>query len=218
MRMAAIYARVSSAQQREAHTIASQTAALVEWARTLDLRVDDGRNHLLLSGRRYDVITADIILPRHAGAGSLYSADYFQLVRNALGDGGLALQWVSPDTEAEYGLIVRTFLSVFPHTTLWGDGSLMVGSKEPLRISRAAFERKRQDLETRDVLALMGIDSFERLLSLFVAGPEELRRHVGEGPILTDDQPVIEYFLSMPEGRPVDLGNLSGDVGRHVVP
>ena len=39
MQMAAIYARVSSEQQREAHTIASQTAALIELARTLDLEV-----------------------------------------------------------------------------------------------------------------------------------------------------------------------------------
>jgi site-specific DNA recombinase len=39
MRMAAIYARVSSEQQREAHTIASQTAALIELARTLDVEV-----------------------------------------------------------------------------------------------------------------------------------------------------------------------------------
>src|SRR6266566_7241471 len=39
MRMAAIYARVSSAQQREAQTIASQTAALIELARTLELDV-----------------------------------------------------------------------------------------------------------------------------------------------------------------------------------
>jgi site-specific DNA recombinase len=39
MRTAAIYARVSSDQQREAHTIASQTAALIEWAKTLELEV-----------------------------------------------------------------------------------------------------------------------------------------------------------------------------------
>ncbi len=39
MRMAAIYARVSSEQQREAHTIGSQTTALIEWAKTLDLEV-----------------------------------------------------------------------------------------------------------------------------------------------------------------------------------
>ena len=39
MQMAAICTRVSSERQREAHTIASQTAALVEWATTLDLEV-----------------------------------------------------------------------------------------------------------------------------------------------------------------------------------
>ena len=39
MKMAAIYARVSSEQQREEHTIASQTAALIEFARNHDLQV-----------------------------------------------------------------------------------------------------------------------------------------------------------------------------------
>ena len=34
MKTAAIYARVSSAQQREENTIASQTAALVEFAQS----------------------------------------------------------------------------------------------------------------------------------------------------------------------------------------
>jgi site-specific DNA recombinase len=39
MRIAAIYARVSSEQQREEHTIASQTAALIEFAKNHDLEV-----------------------------------------------------------------------------------------------------------------------------------------------------------------------------------
>jgi site-specific DNA recombinase len=39
MRMTAIYARVSSDQQREANTIASQTAALIEFAKDHDLEV-----------------------------------------------------------------------------------------------------------------------------------------------------------------------------------
>jgi site-specific DNA recombinase len=39
MRMAAIYARVSSEQQREAHTIASQTEVLIEFARGHNLEV-----------------------------------------------------------------------------------------------------------------------------------------------------------------------------------
>src|SRR6267142_234605 len=39
MRMAAIYARVSSEQQREEYTIASQTASLIEFAKSHDLEV-----------------------------------------------------------------------------------------------------------------------------------------------------------------------------------
>jgi hypothetical protein len=39
MKMAAIYARVSSEQQREEHTIASQTAALIEFAQSHELEV-----------------------------------------------------------------------------------------------------------------------------------------------------------------------------------
>ena len=41
MRMAAIYARVSSEQQREENTIASQTASLIEFAKRHDLEVPD---------------------------------------------------------------------------------------------------------------------------------------------------------------------------------
>src|ERR1039458_740891 len=39
MRTAAIYARVSSEQQRDANTIASQTASLLEFAKNQDLEV-----------------------------------------------------------------------------------------------------------------------------------------------------------------------------------
>src|ERR1700733_11477089 len=41
MRMAAIYARVSSEQQREENTIASQTASLIEFAKRHDLEVPE---------------------------------------------------------------------------------------------------------------------------------------------------------------------------------
>ena len=48
-----------------------------------DICIDDGRNYLLLTPKRYDVITADIIQPTTAGADNLYSAEYFRLMRNA---------------------------------------------------------------------------------------------------------------------------------------
>jgi spermidine synthase len=178
------------------------------------LLVDDGRNHLLLSGKRYDVITADLILPIHAGSGNLYSAEYFTLVRNALKDDGLALQWVW-GTEAEYKTIMRTFLRVFPDATLWWDGSLMIGSKKPLVLRQSDFEWKRQ--ARAEALHDLGVTSFEQLKAVYVAGPNEMRRFVGRGPILTDDRPLVEYFLSLPRDRDIDLRGLQrGDVERIV--
>lgn len=156
------------------------------------LRVDDGRNFLMMTREKFDVITADIILPRHAGAGSLYSREYYELVRSRLKPGGLVMQWNGGDSATEYTLLMRTFMSVFPHTTLWGDGSLMLGSLEPFTLSRTAYEIRRQTFEQFP----WDVKTLERI---FIAGPEEIREFVGEGPLLTDDKPMIEYFLSLPK-------------------
>ena len=156
------------------------------------LHVDDGRNFLLMNRKKYDIVTADIILPRHAGAGSLYSKEYYELVRDALAPGGLVMQWNGGDTDFEYKLLMRTFVSVFPHTTLWAEGGLMLGSMTPFTLSRSAYDarRARFDLFNWDLATLKRIYS---------AGPEEVRAFVGDGPILSDDKPVIEYFLSVPK-------------------
>ena len=130
--------------------------------------MDDGRNFLLLSGETFDVITADIIQPIHAGAGNLYSRGYhFSLVRRALKPHGLALQWIGLRPPTQYRLIMRTFLDVFPEATLWLDGNLMVGSLDPLTISRASFETKRQDARTRAALDEIGLTSFDVLRSWY---------------------------------------------------
>ncbi|MGH9204511.1 MAG: hypothetical protein ACRD2A_25055, partial [Vicinamibacterales bacterium] len=171
------------------------------------LKVDDGRNFLLMTRKKYDVITADIILPRHAGAGALYSKEYYEIVRNALAPGGLVMQWNGGETETEYKLMMRTFLSVFPYTSLWGDGSLMLGSMRPFELSWSAYEARRKTAGFTDVFDW----DQHSLRRNYVAGPDAVRAYVGDGPVLTDDKPVIEYFLSLPnDNRPVDRSLLKG--------
>ena len=70
----------------------------------LHLKIDDGRNHLLLSNQKYDVITADVIHPRNAGSALLYSYEYYKLARDSLKPGGImvvAVPGVGPWTSAE---------------------------------------------------------------------------------------------------------------------
>jgi spermidine synthase len=169
------------------------------------LRIDDGRNFLLLTPKRYDVITADVIKPFNSGAGNLYAAEYFRLAHNALKDDGLMLQWVNRESPTQQKLITRTFLSVFPQTTRWqvrqqqGEPEqLLVGAKRPLQLSRAALESKWQNPTTREMLLSLGLPDTASLLAMYAAGPEELAQFVGVGPVLTDDRPVVEYFLSLP--------------------
>lgn len=183
------------------------------------LRVDDGRNFLTVTRERFDVITADLIQPIHAGAGNLYSREYFQLVRDALAEGGLALQWIGHRPDTQYKLIMRTFLDVFPETTLWFDGQLMVGAMRPLSITSALLDDKRARAETRMALDEVGLDTFATLRSWYVAGPDQLRRFTGTGPLLTDDRPLVEYHRSLPaDDPPVDLSSLHGDVSAIVRP
>lgn len=173
------------------------------------LRVDDGRNFMMVTPKKYDVITADIILPRHAGAGSLYSKEYYELARTRLAEGGLVMQWNGGETATEYKMLMRTFVSVFPYTTLWGDGSLMLGSLKPFTLSRSSYEARRVHFEQFpwDIATLKRI---------YIAGPDEIRDFVGSGPMLTDDQPRIEYFLSLPakdepggyRGKRVDIESI----------
>jgi spermidine synthase len=177
----------------------------------VQVRVDDGRNFLLLSGERFDVVTADIIQPIHAGAGNLYSREYFMLVRNALKEGGIALQWIGHRPPTQYRLIMRTFLEVFPHATLWLDGSLMVGSLAPLQLDPRSLAAKRADPKTAAALDEIGLTSFDVLKSWYTSGSNEMRRFVGAGPILTDDRPLLEYHRSLPpDSQPLDLTGLEG--------
>ncbi len=173
------------------------------------IRADDGRNRLLVTDERYDVITADIIQPRSPGAGKLWSIDYWRLVRRALAPGGIALQWVgAARNELEYGLIVRSFLEVFPNATLWVDGQVLVGTVEPLVLDRAPIEQRLAEPANRALFCSIGICTFDDLVTQYAAGPDDLRRFVGSGPILDDDFPRIEYWrsLGVPSDAPfVDL-------------
>jgi spermidine synthase len=186
----------------------------------VDVRIDDGRNFLTFAGRQFDVITADLIQPGHAGAGHVYSREYFSLVKRALKPDGVVLQWIGKRPSVEYKLIMRTFLDVFPHATLWSDGEFMVGTLAPLTLNPATIERLRLHEPTREALDAIGLTGFDVLRSWYTAGADEMRAFVGPGDLLTDDRPLVEYHHWLPaphEQPPLDLSSLAGDVSRIVV-
>ena len=166
------------------------------------------------------MITADLIQPEHAGAGKLWSVEYWRLAREALAPGGMMVQWVPTARARDHSMITRSFLDVFPHVTAWAGGNILVGSAEPLVIDAGDYSRRLAEPGTGPSLAAAGMGSVDQLRAMYTGGRDELRALVGDGPLLTDDQPRLEFWRSGGPGRdvPPDLTGLRGDPSDVIVP
>jgi spermidine synthase len=179
--------------------------------------VDDGRNHLLMHDRSYDVITVDVAPPiESAGTVNLYSREFFALCRQRLRPGGVLCFWVPNSPGSEIKMIMRTFLDVFPEGGVWSAGVednnwasrepvswfmgfLLVGS--PSRLSRPEVgARIRRGYTERAAVADLRewttlYDTPDQVINLFVADGEQLQPFLADVPIITDDHPWTEFPL-----------------------
>ncbi len=163
-------------------------------------RLNDGRNHILMTKTKYDMISTGIIHPLvSAGSSNIYTADFYRLCRRILSEDGIMCQWVPLHRlpEEHYKMIVRTFIEVFPETTLWykytPDFVILIGTLEPLRIDYRNFIARSQIASIREGLAADDLDGMS-LLDSFMMGPETVRKYVGVGPVHTDNRPRLEFF------------------------
>ncbi len=163
-------------------------------------KINDGRNHILMTKTKYDMISTGIIHPLvSAGSSNIYTADFYRLCRRILSEDGIMCQWVPLHRlpETHYKMIVRTFIEVFPHTTLWykytPDFVILIGTQEPLRIDYKNFIARAQIASISEGLAADDLDGMS-LLDSFMMAPETVRKYVGAGPVHTDNRPRLEFF------------------------
>ncbi|MCS7001655.1 MAG: fused MFS/spermidine synthase, partial [Dehalococcoidia bacterium] len=175
------------------------------------VRQNDARNFLSLTTTKYDIVSGDAIRPNDAGSATLYSLEYYRTVANALSDNGVMTQWLPPFSEYQYAMVLRTFLRAFPYVTLWQNGDLAIGSKSPIIIDQAIVTARMADPRIKPYLDEAGITSPADFFSRFNAATDELRARVGDGPIITDDRPYIEYFRQLPKDGPPTM-NYSRDI------
>ncbi|OLC84785.1 MAG: hypothetical protein AUH72_00875 [Acidobacteria bacterium 13_1_40CM_4_65_8] len=171
------------------------------------LIVGDGRSHLLLTPRRYDVIVSEPSNPWMSGVAALFTREFFQAARSRLNPGGLLCQWAHTYdiSAADLQSIVRTFASVFPQGTMWlvGEGDLLLigtaGESVAPHIERMAREWRAGTASA--ALTSVGIDEAAALfdlLSLYAGGPRELEQYGNSAVVQSDDQMALEY--SAPRG------------------
>ncbi|HSD27288.1 MAG TPA: fused MFS/spermidine synthase [Vicinamibacteria bacterium] len=128
------------------------------------IRIADGRQVLQSEPQTYDLIEADAIWPAAAYSGNLYSVEFFDLCARRLRPGGIVCTWAPTER------VRATFTRVLPYVLAVGDGSILVGSRWPVPLDRAAWLHRLD--AAADYLGHGRARAVrQRLLSLAPAGP-----------------------------------------------
>lgn len=185
--------------------------------RRAEVVAEDGRNYLLATDERFDVIVADLFMPWKAGTGTLYSLEHFAAAREKLNDVGIFVQWLPlyQISRTEFGVISKTMLQAFPQVTLWrgdffSEGPIvaLVGQTKAEKMDpRAIRERLRQagpeihDLPLRHFIP--EIDRFAphsgaaagtgRFLVYYCGNLTQASHLFDPYRVNSDDRPILEY-------------------------
>lgn len=161
-----------------------------------DLIIDDGRTYVFTTEERYDLISFNAIHPSHSPA--LYTSDFYEQCRRKMTDDGLICAWVPTNsfTELQFQILLKTFLSVFPQSSLWyvnPNHLVLIGALGPLRVDFDRFLKTAAQPEVRRDLARYTMEDPYRLLAYHLMDDEALDRYTRNIPVNSDDKPYLEY-------------------------
>ena len=160
---------------------------------------DDGRNYLVTSNKRYDVILGDSTHPRAYDSWILYTEEFYQAVRDHLLPGGVFAQWV-PVLGSMQGDLFRihlnTFRRVFPNSTFWyvygSDQAFLLATPEPFSLDAEQLQRKLDKLPAWFRADDYQINTVTRIAGFFWLDEPAMARMIGrETRINTDNR---HYF------------------------
>ena len=173
------------------------------------IHYDDARHFILTSKDKFDIITSDPIHPWVKGTSSLYSKQYFELVKQHLNPGGVVTQWV-PLYESDVETVkseLATFFDVFPNGTVWGndiDGEgydvVLLGQAEPTQVNIDAMDRRLAAPENARLarsLELVGFRSASDLLGTYAGRAADLRPWLANAEINDDMSMRLQYLAGM---------------------
>lgn len=167
---------------------------------------DDARRFVLTANERFDIITSDPIHPWVRGAATLYTREYFELVKRHLNPGGVVTQWV-PLYESNIDVVkseMATFFSVFPQGIVWvndredGADVVLLGRADPAPIDVDAIVR-RFDGNPRAAASLrdIGFDAAIDLLSSYAGRAPDLAGWLNGAAVNTDRDLRLQYLAGL---------------------
>ena len=176
--------------------------------------INDGRNYVRLSDKKYDIIAIDSPPPIwSAGAVVLLTQEFYQEAAQRLTPGGLLATYLPLQRPQMEKLVLRTFRSVFRYMSVVYDplnrgGTYILGSQAPIALNPAAIQAvfgspaARADLQGAPDFPARSTAQWVSIIrgSVWLTN-NQVNAYTGAGPLLTDDHPLTEFFCSPGSAR-----------------
>ncbi|MDD4894166.1 MAG: hypothetical protein PHW54_02500, partial [Candidatus Omnitrophica bacterium] len=180
----------------------------------VNLIVDDGRNFLFLTKRKYDVILVYPFSYVFSDTIFLFTKDFLQLCKNKLNPGGVIAvffpitQNMLVENKIDHSkVLLKTFSEVFPHFALFstlplspyiGGGASLIGTVDPggINFSPEYLKNRFKSLspEVKTELMISNINNAEDLLKHLILDKVSLEKIYGPiKDIVTDNRTIIDY-------------------------
>jgi spermidine synthase len=175
----------------------------------VNIHLDDARHYLLTTDEKFDAITSDPLDPWVKGAATLYTREFFEVLKDRLNPGGVVTLFVQlyESTEEASKSEIATFLEAFPNgavfaNTINGRGYDLVLfgqlGDEPIDVD--AVQARLQDpanVAIATSLAEVGIYSAIDLFATYAGSAGDLDSWVRDAEINTDSNLKLQYLAGL---------------------
>jgi spermidine synthase len=173
------------------------------------VHLDDARHYLLTTDEKFDAITSDPLDPWVKGAATLYTREFFQVVRNHLNPGGVVTLFVQlyESTDSAVKSEIATFLEAFPNgavfaNTVNGQGYDLVlfGQLEAGKINVDTVQARLDDPANASItqsLREIGIYSAVDLFGTYAGRQSDMKNWLSDAIINTDRNLKLQYLAGL---------------------
>ncbi len=167
------------------------------------IRIEDARKFLAIQGEAYDAIVSEPSNPWVSGVSSLFTKEFYRLIRRQLSANGVLVQWIHTYemTDALLAQMLAALISEFPNSEVFqaSAGDLVILAHKGRRHGLSSHPWEEQDLATE--LQRVGLGSVHDMEARRLGGAALLRtlvRHFN-APVHSDFWPTVA--LKAPEER-----------------
>lgn len=161
----------------------------------------DGRNYLLSTPEKFDVIISEPSNPWQSGVCNLFTREYFKIAADRLNPGGVFSMWCQLNEVSPKNLqqIISALHSVFPHVYLFDSGSgdmCAIATKDRLKIPYDKMQAFLSDKKYAQLYGRFGIKNANDYCGRILVCPDSIDKLSSSEDMNSDDLNHLEFDVA----------------------